>query len=466
MPSIITRGAASAKAFGWTRISLGANNFITYVSFPFATNQVSFYSLAYDTVNNLVIVSGFATPGGVVNAAIYKFTNTGVLNTQKYSYSSDHSLYQGTSRSLLIDSSVTPNNYLYGTYYNGGTGHNNGAIAVFNNSGVFSSGKYTSPPGTSDIVLPITLAKNSGNFYLISAYYQAFCGPCCTTSFYVWPQVTTYNSSYNIISDYYINNPPATSTLPLQLSFDSSNVAWGFSNQNSYLFKYTNPSGGTGLSARSYSISGANLSLQGTACYGNYIYGCGSDLNVSNTIVVTKLDTSFTSQWTTYVAISGGLPQNSSNIAVDSSGNVYSACNDSGVGGITIIKVNAVGTLQWARAFKFTSYTGGVSPTISIEDIGVDNLGNFYICGYMNVSIGGSNYAYGFVCSFPVDGSKTGTYVDNASTFTYTTISATSSSKTMTFGSSNTLSTSNGFNHGSMSASATTATATNNLVNF
>ena len=125
-----------------------------------------------------------------------------------------------------------------------------------------------------------------------------------------------------------------------------------------------------------------------------------------------------------------------------------------------IVKINSSGVVQWARELKIAS--GNVYPS----SISVDNVGNFYICGSVYYFDTGFNLNHGYLCSFPTDGSKTGTYTDGAVTFTYASKSVTTASRTLVAGSLQNLAPQSFGGSSTLTYSNVSSSPTANLVNF
>ena len=464
MPLLQTFGSDSSYAYGFNHIALSGTNFISYSGFSSYSYQNSFTSIAIDTSNNLVIVTGGANPSSSNEyGSFYVFTNAGVLNSQTYYADSAYSLYANYPGTIIKNGS----NYVVLDQYFGSTSQENAGLIVYNSSGVFQSGKYAGPPaGTSqDFIDPRAIIQDGSGNFIVGGGYEQYNGGCCPF-FYGYPYFTVFNSSYSVTSQYYITNAPQNS-YPTTLAIKGN--LYGFAPANNILFTVTNTSTGAG-NFRSYSGTSISPYIQWTLADSNYIYGTGRDSTYADYAIATQFNSSYSVQWTTYVLISNSFPQQNSSV-LDSSSNIYSVYYDPRTGATasvtaTIVKINSSGTLQWVRNLDFTAFTGATNLYISISDIKVDNVGNYYICGKIYYYLSGHFYYKALLCSFPTDGSKTGTYVDGSATFKYSSISATQVSKTLSFGSSTNNSITTVSRNGSISANSLSATATNNVVNF
>ena len=135
--------------------------------------------------------------------------------------------------------------------------------------------------------------------------------------------------------------------------------------------------------------------------------------------VLAKYNSSGTLQWQRKVAPNASGASGGAEVALDSSGNAYALCRMQDFGSYNktvIVKYNTSGTVQWQRNVD----TGVTTNGIGIEVSGTD----FYLIGQASLS----PYTLAFIAKLPTDGSLTGTY----GVFTYASSSYTTSTPTYT----------------------------------
>ena len=215
---------------------------------------------------------------------------------------------------------------------------------------------------------------------------------------------------------------------------DGSDIALDGSGNVYIQYQHSSGQGGYDLGIAKYNSSGViqwQRSLGGT---GNES-GAGLAIDSSDNIYipamtasegqggydagVAKYNSSGAIQWQRIIGGTGS--DNVSNLATDSSGNVYvlGTTTSAGAGSqdTLIVKYNSSGVVQWQRSFGTTSYeyAGGIA---------VDSSDNLYFGGRSNVT---GNYD-SFIVKVPSDGSLTGTYGN----FVYASTSLTTATSTLT----------------------------------
>lgn len=141
------------------------------------------------------------------------------------------------------------------------------------------------------------------------------------------------------------------------------------------------------------------------------VYLCSMGNTGVNSMVTAKFNSSGTLQWQKLIGNSNGTV--GYGVAVDSSGNVYSVGYSNATGSglqqdIVIVKYNASGTLQWQRYLSASNSDYGMGITI-------DAAGIICVAGYTTISTVSSV----IFAHLPSDGSGTGTYSVGGVTVTY-----------------------------------------------
>jgi hypothetical protein len=143
-------------------------------------------------------------------------------------------------------------------------------------------------------------------------------------------------------------------------------------------------------------------------CMGRQYYGGDYSSNIW------KLTSSLGAQvWSRRITSTTNIMES---LAIDSVENVYICGYNSGTNAALIIKYNSSGTLQWARSFICSP--GNTTVFTSIQIL---NDSTLFVQGYYTPV----NYQTGIICSFPTDGSKTGTYTVGGVTCTYAAVTYT-----------------------------------------
>jgi len=396
MPTIVTRGAASANGFG-AFASLGGGYWIGNL---FTSNASPGYSITADSVGNAYAVGTTNSNGGFV---LIKINPSGVIQWQKNVF------FNGLGVSVAVDSSGNPHicGYL-----------NNGCdlemrFAKLDTSGTLQLQRSYNASGQNDYAYSISV-DSSGNIYVFGIGVATF------VTFKV-------NSSGTMQWQRILSGTGAEG---ISMSADSSGNVYVIGRAvplyatNAVFVKYN--TSGTLQWQRQLSPGGSNVfNGQGiTADSSGNVYICGySNVTGFNGFCVAKYNSSGTLQWQRLLSTSYSMAAFS--IASDFSGNVY-ICGqgnvNSGSNALVIAKYNTSGVIQWQRYLRSTA------GEIYGRSISVNSKGDVFVLG------SGSKNGFNsfFMAKLPSDGSRTGTYTLDGATITYDATSATDSALTFT----------------------------------
>jgi hypothetical protein len=302
------------------------------------------------------------------------------------------------------------NVYACGLVYNGSTYRT--GIVKYNSSGVVQwQRQYDSGQENSGQVCVDT----SGNVYFISgssAYGGNSLVKLSTSGSLQWQTGLTFTNgmAFNAVTT------DGTSV------FVGANQTPSFSNDTrTFLLSFTASAGDLNFATQISVLTYVNASGVAYDSSGNVYVTAYYDYE--NASILMKFNSSGTLQWSLQSTGTGG---NFQDVAVDSSGNVYTCGTEyTGNSRLLIVKVNSSGTVQWKRRL------GAGIPQGSGYAITLDSSGAIYAAGFASYS-GGPDKA--LFIKVPNDGSKTGTYsvggnnwVYEASTITISTGSVTGS---------------------------------------
>jgi hypothetical protein len=358
-----------------------------------------------DSSGNFYFSSRAVPSTGSTNSywSLVKYDTAGALQFQKKLATGQYSQMQNVGK----DSSN--NIYACGLIYDAPSGFYRTGIVKYNSSGVVQWQKFYSVGQENVGQIAV---DTSGNVYVISGGSGAGCSliKLNTSGTEQW-QTDLYDGlgmRFNAVisngSSVFVaaNQAPSFSfdTKIFLHSFDASNGSRNFSRQTSVL-TYVRSSG------VAYDSSG-NIYL--TAYY-----------NYENASVLIKFNSSGTLQWSLNSTGTGG---NFQDVAVDSSGNVYTCGTEyTGNARLLIVKVNSSGTVQWKRRL------GAGIPSGNGYAITIDSSGSIYAAGFASYA-GGPDKA--LFIKLPSDGSKTGTYSVDGNNWVYEASTITISSGSIT----------------------------------
>jgi len=393
MPLLGTRGAASARGFGFTALTgiggpywigtLGDGNYLQYG-----------YGVTVDTSGNMYFTgsSGSYNGNDAQNAwFVAKYNTSGVRQWQKYLGQLPNYI---ESFAITVDAAgnVYPVGYMTNnrtvvklnpsgvvqwsrsiSFTNGGSGRAY-AVAVDSSSNVYLSGYGPNTIGT-QTGAGINKFDNTPTLQWFTTYY-----PNLDTALGTGVAV---DSSGNIYMSVYIDADP---NYGIVVKLNSSGaLQWD---------KTINTGGYDRANAISLDSSN-NV----------YVAGRINGLSSSGACALFKFNSSGTLQWQRKIGSNATMSYKG--VAVDSSGNIYAAGDAPGSQTI-ITKYNSSGVIQWQR-----NISAGAN-NVGVNAISVDISGNIYISGYANIPVRSF-----FFAKLPSDGSKTGTYNVGGVSFTY-----------------------------------------------
>ena len=414
-PMMITRGAASAKGFGFTSAA-------TPVSYWMATLTSTAYTygsgVATDTSGNVYVAGMDYTNSFVVYA---KYDSKGVIQWQKNMQTAGG----GAAITIALDSSQRPliwvakGSPFLAKFDTAGNSLAQYALGTSTYSWVGTSANY----GGQQIAI-----DSSDNTYIVQ-YIQ---DPCAVYGVYL----IKLNSSGTRQWARFISTPgvSADAYRALGISFDNSSQPLIAAS-----FRRGNDDAGMLLSFDTSGTLIRGMYGQGASCCGVYprtdFYSSVVDSSgnfyatakykewgSANTYIMTiKYNSSGTYQWAKLLAVS--TTAWGADIVRDSADNIYVVATGYSGGFVAIIiKYNSSGTIEWQR-----SITGPTAACVRTQVYG-NNI-SIVKDGYIDVACGAAdgsaNLGYVFTLQLPTDGTKTGTYSVGGKNFVYAASSGT-----------------------------------------
>jgi hypothetical protein len=390
MPTIITRGAESAKAFGFAGGSAPVPNTITVFSANLDTPTAAIINAA-----GVVQVSGIDSVAlpyyptvAFFNSSLSTVNYSNKVGTQGYGYAPAG--YTSTGLAVQSHNANT-------TIYNASTG------ATVSSNYWDTGYAYGGIPLTFQIINPAT-----DYIYTLTQYYDL-------TSTYLWSHVRCQDTSGTTKwGVYYV--AIGSDTVPCAIGFlpVSSRVVILVANLSVNLLEIVQFNASTGAFVSSTQINSSST-------IGSLVCDSSDNIYVAYSnggFTIAKLNTSYTAAWTykytniTYIYYDG--------MTVDPSGNIWYASADNSTNTLAILKINSSGSVLLARTLRSTA--GGTQAS----GFGINaTTTNLY------VPMGQTNT----VAVLPLDGSKTGTYSVGGYTITYSSITSVASSTTIGFSS-------------------------------
>lgn len=429
MPTIITTGAASARSFGFT---LGGNVFKYFMAGVFTPSGSFGYvlnCLTIDSSNN-VTAWGYDAKNSPNRTSLTKFVcnQSGSVTVVNDVVPTDTSLTGYSALGAITDSSG--NVYVSTSTYKPSLGQYTPLLLKYNSSGtlVATANNNLDLTGYGFYGKAITV-DSSGNIYQASG-----------DGYWDGAGILKYNSSLALLGTYaYSYNVPINNIVADTIG----NIIIG-----GYVYDYC--CGGNTIFVQSISSSSLATPTWGRQFGGStssFFIGSGVDGannayiamydNSSTRFYLFKYSSSGTFQWSRYWDVPSGGLSNATNIAFDSSNNVYlvygytravvSGGTTYYVGSIAIAKFNSSGTIQFFRSLYCTNTGSGPSSGYPETPVVVTSLGSpikikdnaLYFTGLVN------NTSFAFVFKVPTDGSLTQSFTIGGYNMVYGTISYT-----------------------------------------
>lgn len=385
MPLLGTRGAASARGFGFGATSPDSYWIATLSN----SNAARGERVALDSSKNIYVV-GFEQDSNDYQAFITKYNPSGIIQWQRYLGSTR----RGFGYGVAVDSSN--NVYLVGSIDElppVGTNTKGSVVAKYNSSGTLQWQRILTDSSGFGVYGQGIAVDSSANVYITG---QCWNGSNYDILFYKLNSSGTIQYQ-KIIGSGYTDNAFA-------ITVDSSGniyIAGTFNDVTGpykMLITKIDNTGGSITWQRSLDDSGNvdndNARDIAVDSSGNvYIVGI---ISISGSCLIAKYNSSGTLQWQRQLGGSGfGGNTYGRGIALDSSANVYIAgYND--VQNCIFAKYNSSGTIQYQRAIASAGVDLGFG--ITVDSSG----GNVYVTGNAN---GNNNI---LVTKLPGDGSKSG----------------------------------------------------------
>ena len=415
MPAIVTLGAMSAKAFGFTGSTGAQGKYFIYMSGyicglpPTPGQHAQFtYGGYVDACNNIYNV-GTANFSGICNGYTGGFgTVVKSCGTEKAQLQFERpSTGAGCSATASIiyksPTTVGGNTFVAGTYVQ----NNQLALFKFSASGCLTNQKSLSTFNCCNVAKLV----NSG-----SRLYT-FWGNCVT-------RIQSYNTCLTSTGNLFVKGVdqacPCGSAGNLNLSSVSNVLSCKvFTYGQGLTFTGCTPS--CALSISQFCLSAAPptyvstyQSNQGGILRGNNIIQDSTYFyflyTIATTLAITKFNkSSYARSWTqSFLTNSTGQTPACGQITTDNIGNVYAAVRqrDSSYNGITIFKLNSSGTTQWIRRVLYNPSNNSLITSLNL--LNIDQLGDLVLNA---TSFNNSNtQRYTLVLRIPTDGSHTGSY--------------------------------------------------------
>lgn len=396
MPTIISKGVASAQGFG-SFLGGTVKIPINFISTLGAGLFLQGTGVKVDSANDFY-VCGYKSSAEIL---LIKYTKYGTVEFQKSLSGSLGQLFTG----ITIDPSG--NIYACGIASPTTGAEFNILVVKYNSAGVLQWKKSTGGTAQDDGWGIST--DTSGNIYVA--------GDCD----YYYVSLIKYDSSGSILWQKRTGNGSGTPVIAYSCCTDPSDKPYICGKQTSTNDIYVAGYGTDGtISFQSLIYSSGNdTGYSITAISSNAIFVCGtSNYSGNYDIVLMRLNSTGAITWQRKLS-STGIDTGYS-VALDLNNDIF-ICGVSNNNQIQLACYNASGVIQWQRNIS-------CGATITSASISLDSLGKMVVTGKTN-AISADNGI--FVARLPSDGSKTGTYTIAGVSFTYAASSLTDAAGTM-----------------------------------
>jgi len=391
--------------------------FITQIGQSGVDRRDSINGIAYDSSGNLYAVGNYILGSGYPDAILSKFGPGGTLLTSKYLDTSGN--YSDYFNDCIVDGAG--NIYASGTRDPSAGGANDATITKYNSSLAYQWQIYLNG-GQGDTSRGMTF-DNAANPVMCgysndgSQYARAFLVSFNQDGATNWSVLYGQNGSYLTFQD----SMYAMSSIFSVGTFSSGSTTYQF------VGKHNSATGAKQKLWWYYVATGRAQELVATVqAPGNYStqvavagsYNSATGQNQSHVMKIGYNDGAVS--WSKTLYESTSINSSFTDIAADSSGNIYAYGKTGSPTKLLIAKYNSSGTLQWQRTI---SVSGG---NINSNKMTLHPINGLYLTAELTVT--GQSYPDYVVFNIPVDGSKTGTYTLNGVTYTYAVSSLTDTS--------------------------------------
>jgi uncharacterized delta-60 repeat protein len=364
-------------------------------------------AIAVDSSGKLNAVGQGTVSGGPV-AVISQFNSPGTVNWQRRTTTSDASQFQG----VAVDSSS--NIYAVGLSTNPSGGANYDIILFkYNSSGTIQWQRALGVSSSQNEFGYGIVIDSTGNPVVCAAYNtgagitsrtHALVAKYNSSGTIQWQKTlatTDYDYFYQVAVDS-TDNVYAVGYITVSAQYVACVVKY---NSSGVLQWQRGLSGATGGLPCQY--NGITIDTSNNVFVVGNLYISGNPYGV-----LLKYNSSGVIQWQRRLG-SSGSQCTLFDCSFDSSGNIYVVGTEAGAK-IVMAKYDTTGTIQWQRSITSTGFTAAGNAIV------IDRTNSImYVAGSVNNEGGGNNNW--FIAKLPMDGTLTGTYTVNGTSFVYAT---------------------------------------------